>query len=177
MSAPTGNQFWKLASKHGRDTLFTSPELLWEAACEYFEWAENNPLMAQEQRKGNIIIAKGVDTSELDLSPMVEIPKMRAFTLENLCSYLGCNTAYFRNFKIVDKEREQEFSAVFTRIQETIRNQKFIGAAAGFLNPMIIARDLGLRDHIDQKNENINLNIEPTPEEAQRIKESLDKSI
>jgi hypothetical protein len=27
--------------------------------------------------------------------------------------------------------------------------QKFTGAAAGFLNPNIIARDLGLRDAID----------------------------
>lgn len=28
MGAPKGNQFWKLRSKHGRDKLFSSPEIL-----------------------------------------------------------------------------------------------------------------------------------------------------
>lgn len=43
-----GNQFWKLRSKHGRDTLFSTPEKLWEAACEYFEWATDNHYQKQE---------------------------------------------------------------------------------------------------------------------------------
>lgn len=153
MSAPLGNQFWKLRSKHGRDTLFSDPEKLWEAACEYFQWCEDNPLMEVD--------FKGKDADR------VEIPKMRAFTLEGLCLYLDCNTAYFRNFKIVDEQKEQDFNAVFTRVYETIRNQKFTGAAAGFLNPMIIARDLGLKDSTDittqgqQINQSaINLNID-----------------
>ena len=37
MAASKNNQFWKLRSKHGRDTLFSSPELLWSAAYEYFD--------------------------------------------------------------------------------------------------------------------------------------------
>lgn len=163
MGAPTGNQFWKLRSKHGRDTLFADPELLWQAAEEYFEWCEKNPLIE--------IDFKGKDATE------VHIPKMRAFTLEGLCLYLGCNTAYFRGFDLKDKDREKDFHTVFTRIYETIRNQKFTGAASGFLNPMIIARDLGLKDQSEVRNENINMNIEPTPEEAARIKEALDKGI
>ena len=43
MAAPKGNQFWKLHSKHGRDTLFSTPDLMWEAACEYFQWCDDNP--------------------------------------------------------------------------------------------------------------------------------------
>lgn len=35
MSAPKGNQFWKLRNRHGRSKRFASPEQLWEAACEY----------------------------------------------------------------------------------------------------------------------------------------------
>ena len=31
------NQFWKQRTKHGRDKIFTDPQILWEAACEYFE--------------------------------------------------------------------------------------------------------------------------------------------
>lgn len=38
------------------------------------------------------------------------------------------------------------FSDICTRVREIIYEQKFTGAAAGLLNPMIIARDLSLRD-------------------------------
>jgi hypothetical protein len=41
---------------------------------------------------------------------------------------------------------------VITRIDKYIYNQKFEGAAAGFLNPNIIARDLGLADKTDNNN-------------------------
>ena len=44
MSAPTGNQFWKARTKHGRNKLFADAETLWDACCEYFQWVEDNPL-------------------------------------------------------------------------------------------------------------------------------------
>lgn len=130
MAAPEGNQFWKLRSKHGRDKLFETPELLWEAACEYFEWCDENPLIE--------IDFKGKDADR------VELPKMRAFTIHGLCLYLDCNTKYFNDFKEANHEG---FSDVLTRVMDIIYNQKFTGAAAGFLNPNIIARDLGLKDN------------------------------
>ncbi len=139
MAAPEGNQFWKLRSEHGRDKLFDSAELLWVAAQEYFEWCEKNPLIEVDFR--------GKDAN------MVHIPKMRAFTMQGLCLYLGCSLSYFRSFKHANKDRNEDFLAVITRIEETAYTQKFVGAAAGFLNPNIIARDLGLVDkgEIEQK--------------------------
>ena len=44
MGAPKGNQFWKARAKHGRDKIFKTPDALWKAACEYFEWVDDNPL-------------------------------------------------------------------------------------------------------------------------------------
>ncbi len=135
MAAPQENQFWKLRSKHGRDKLFASPQLLWQACCEYFEWCEANPFIEVDFRgKGNT---------------EVKIPKMRPFTLQGLTQYLGCNTGYFRTFKQQLPAGEQDFNTVITRVEETIYNQKYSGAAAGFLNANIIARDLGLTDKKD----------------------------
>ena len=55
MAAPKGNQFWKLHSKHGRDTLFSTPDLMWEAACEYFQWCDDNPWrVVKNKTKGKI---------------------------------------------------------------------------------------------------------------------------
>ena len=48
MAAPKGNQFWKARSKHGRELIFKTPEALWDACVEYFEWVDANPL--QEDR-------------------------------------------------------------------------------------------------------------------------------
>lgn len=137
MSAPIGNRFWELRSKHGRDKLFETPELLWEAACEYFVWCVENPLKEAKafNYQGDVIIA--------------EVNKMRAFTLNALCLYLGCSTSYFRAFKSTLQEKDKDFLTVINRIEETVYNQKFEGAAADLLNANIIARDLGLKEHTD----------------------------
>jgi len=139
MGAPQGNEFWKLRSKHGRDKLFSLPDLLWDSACEYFQWCEDNPLLEVDFR-GKMI-------------ERVELPKMRAFTIQGFCLYLGVNTLYLRDFKkgLKDKDDEisKDFSQVIARIEETIYNQKYTGAAAGFLNPNIIARDLGLKESVE----------------------------
>jgi len=146
MAAPKGNQFWKIRSKHGRDKLFATPELMWDAATEYFEWCDSNPLIE--------IDFKGKDADR------VELPRMRPYTIHSLCLYLDCSTGYFKEFKSnlkpKTKKADKDFLAVVTRIEETIYSQKFSGAAAGFLNANIIARDLGLQDkkEIDHKGDN-----------------------
>ncbi len=83
--APKGNQFWKLRSKHGRDKLFATPELLWQAACEYFQWCEDNPIIEVDY--------KGKDAER------GEIPRIRAYTIHGLCLYLDTNPSYFNEFE------------------------------------------------------------------------------
>jgi hypothetical protein len=137
MAAPVGNQFWKLRSKHGRDKLFASPSLLWDAACDYFQWCEDHPLY---ETRG--FAYQGVVRKE-------EFPKMRAMTLSQLCFYLHCNEAYFRTFKHQLPENEKDFNTVIHDIEKTIYDQKFQGASADLLNANIIARDLGLKERTD----------------------------
>jgi len=140
MAAPKENQFWKLRSKHGRDKIFETPELMLDAAYEYFKWCDENPLIEVDYRGSNPPIK-------------VELPKMRAYTLHGLTCYLDVNTVYFNQFAIdcgaKKDEISKDFSKVITHVREVIYNQKFVGAASGFLNPNIIARDLGLKDNQD----------------------------
>ena len=129
-----GNQFWKARAKHGRSKIFSTPNQLWNAACEYFQWAEDNPLQ-------KAIIYQGVVTGQEDL--------LRAMTVSGLCIFLSVNNDYFTDFKrALDLETRQgkDFSRVIKNIYEIIKTQKFEGASAGLLNPNIIARDLGLTD-------------------------------
>lgn len=139
MAAPAGNQFWKNRTKHGRDKLFSSPEILWETACEYFEWCEENPLYEIDYR--------GKDLEE------VHLPKMRAFTWSGLELYLDIQS--FRHYKT--NPEYKDFLQVISQIENVMFTQKFEGAAAGFLNANIISRELGLADKVDQKTEHTGL--------------------
>lgn len=140
--APTGNQFWKLRAKHGRDTLFETPELLWDAACEYFDWCEQNPLT-----EAKAFAFQGEIT-------VTNLNKLRAFTMSGLCLFLGCTESYFRTFKSTATEStNKDFLTVISQIEQTVYNQKFQGAAADLLNANIISRDLGLVDRTDNKHD------------------------
>lgn len=142
MPAPKGNQFWKLRSKHGRDKLFATPELLWEEACNYFEWCDKTPIKTDEVVKSGILAGT-----------LIKAPKKRPYTIQGLCIYLGVNSEFFRTFKERQKETNDEVSKDFLRvvaqIEEIIYQQKFEGAVVGLFNSNIIARDLGLRDKQD----------------------------
>lgn len=129
-----GNQFWKLRSKHGRDKLFATSGLLWDAACEYFQWCDDNPWIKTETKERSS--GKDVATT----------PTARPYTMSGLCLYLDCNLRYFALFRAGLPEDETDFNTIITRIEQTIYTQKFEGAAVGAFNASIIARDLGLKD-------------------------------
>lgn len=129
MAAPVGNRFWEARSSHGRSPKFESPEQLWTACCEYFEWVEANPLYEDK-----LVTFQGTASHE----PMA---KMRAMTIAGLCIFLDIGVQTWHDYR--DK---QDFSEVTKRVDEIIRTQKFQGAAADLLNPNIIARDLGLAE-------------------------------
>lgn len=129
MGAPKGNQFWKARSSHGRKPKFKTPKVLWDACCEYFEWIDANPLEAAE-----LVKYQGEASIKY-------VPKMRAMTIGGLCIFLDIDQSTW-----FDYAKKKGFSKVSTQVEEIIRNQKFVGAAAEMLNASIIARDLGLAD-------------------------------
>lgn len=157
--APKNNQFWKERTKHGRDKLFESPEVLWDAACQYFEWCDQNPLISVEYL--------GKDAR------MKKVPKMRAYTWSGLELYLDVYS--LRDYRT--NEKYKDFSQIITRIEAIIYTQKFEGAAAGMLNANIIARDLSLSDKSDVKHSGGMQLVQMTPEEERAIAERLEKEL
>jgi hypothetical protein len=129
MAAPKGNRFWEARSSHGRNPIFGSPDELWSACAEYFDWIEDNPLYETKA-----FAFQGVVTQEA-------IPKMRAMTIIGLCLFLDIDRSTWYALKA-----KEGFSDIMTRAEEVIYNQKFSGAAADLLNANIIARDLGLKE-------------------------------
>lgn len=124
-----GNKYYLLRSKDGRDKIFETPEDLWNACCEYFQYVEDNPL--QEQR---------VFSTKRGLMK-TNIGKKRAMTLAGLRVRIGLSRSGYDVYK-----KREEYQWVTNAVADIIYAQKFEGAAAGMLNANIIARDLGLAD-------------------------------
>lgn len=130
MGAPKGNQFWKARSSHGRKPKFASPDDLWAACGEYFQWVEDNPLKTSE-----LVKFQGEAT-------IATLPKMRAMTINGLCMFLDIQRATWDEYR----KKSEDFLNIVTRAEGIIYEQKFSGAAADLLNPNIIARELGLSE-------------------------------
>ena len=134
MQFQAGNQFWKMRETHGRNPIFESPEQLWTAACEYFQWVENNPLLEEK-----IFHSSGAITKDT-------IKKMRAMTIRAMCFFIGLSRQGWQEYS-----EKPDFSDIVKEIEDVIYSQKFEGAAADLLNSNIIARELGLADKIAQE--------------------------
>lgn len=137
-----GNEYWKLRSKDGRDAIYTDPLLLSQKCNDYFQWVESNPLYESVVQKRKI----SRDEEKIE---MVSVPKMRPFTITGLCNFLDIAVNTWKSYK-----EKPDFLTIITRAEQIIYNQKFEGAASGFLNPNIIARDLGL---VDKREDEIKL--------------------
>lgn len=135
MAAPQNNQFWKQRSKHGRDKIFETTEILWEACAEYFE--------STDQRKWYKTEFNGKDAREC------RVPIETPYTLQGLCLFLDIDQKTWALY-----EKREDFIPITTRVRNIIYTQKFEGAAVGVFNANIIARDLGL---VDKKHNDFHL--------------------
>lgn len=143
--APAGNDYWKLRKTHGAPKRFEDPDALWAACCEYFEWVEANPLIEMRPfaYQGEVI--------------QEPVPKMRAMTFMGLCLFLGIDRGSWLAWRKRDDLKE-----VVEHVDMVIYTQKFTGAAADLLNPVIISRDLGLADKQDHSSTDGSMSPGPT---------------
>jgi len=126
---PKGNEFWKARASTGPDKTFSTPEALWTAAQEYFQWVRDNPIY--EQRL----------VTYLGDYQRVNVPKMRGMTLYGLAGFLGVTTKTWYLYK-----GYEGYQDVCAAIDEIIRQQKIEGAMANQLNQLVVVRELGLKD-------------------------------
>ena len=133
---PNGNtnQFWKARSRHGRFPKFPEGDegarMLLEACEDYFKWCEEHPL-----KEDKVFAYEGATYHDSQ-------DKLRAFTLNGLTLFIDVTDQTWRDWRA----NRQDLLGVISWAEKTIRDQKFVAAAAGLLNANIISRDLGLAD-------------------------------
>ena len=129
----THSEYWTRRKPIGPPKRYETAEALWADCVEYFEWVQANPLL-EEKAASN----EGVPTT-------IHLRKMRAMTIGSLCAFIGIGRRTWHQWADGDRKRE-DLAEVIDRVDTIMKAQKFEGAAAGLLNPVIIARDLGLSD-------------------------------
>ena len=134
-----GNKYWTYRDWFGTKKKFT-PEELFDESNKYFKWCVDNPLLEEQLFNTKFGIKREA------------VSKMRPFTIQGLCTFLGIVVKTFDNYGKLKKTAETElehnsandYLQVVTYVRQIIYNQKFEGAATGFFNANIIVRDLGL---------------------------------
>jgi hypothetical protein len=112
-------------------SVFTTPEQLWEAACEYFAWMESRPQLEEKyyQYKDQMI---GYD-----------VRKKRPFTLKGLLLFIDISKFIWYGYR---NGKNEDYKRVCEMIDAVMFQQKFEGAVVDLFNASIIAREIGLAD-------------------------------
>lgn len=136
---------WEIAGIHFHgNTKITSAAQLWECFLSYVQWVEANPLLEEKV------------ASDSGSPVRIKVAKMRAMTLAGMRTHIGVSEPTWAEWR----EHRSDLSGVLGYIEDTIRNQKFEGAAAGLLNASIISRDLGLVDKSEGKiDQSVNVSV------------------
>lgn len=159
MAAPKGNKFWTLRATHGRDKIFISPTILWEACKEYFE--------ATDERKW--VKKDWVGKNGIEVERENETP----YTIFTLCTFLDITPSTWYEYA-----KKEDFSEICAKVMNIMTGQRVEGAMVGAFSQSLVARLDKLAEPTELSgNLNINMSIEPTAEEAAKIKAMIDKSI
>jgi hypothetical protein len=123
----------------GRPRIYNDIDALNTAVMNYFLWVDEHPMYKYDYRV--------VDKELCEVS----LPLKRPYSVRGLVQYLGTSHDYFD--KIIKGDirppsniPHEEFVGYWNTIKGMIWQQKFDGAAVGFFNANLIARDLGLAD-------------------------------
>ena len=141
MSAPKGNEFWKLRLKHGRDRIIQSPEQLLENFEEFATWIINNPFEEQ-------------DWVGKDAMPVIK-KKIRPMLKPAFA--VACGLCEWNKIAELKKVSE-DFSKAVSYIESQMAAHNISGSAAGFLNPNSISRVEGLTE---KRETNVNVTEMP----------------
>lgn len=148
--------FWKPTA--GPNPIFSSPDQMYARCVEYFEWVRDNPLIEKKifQFQGGIVPG--------------ENEKPRAMTLVAMCTFLGCSRDAWENYR-----KREGFAEVCELVDNIIYTQKFELAAADLLNVQLIARDLNLREKIEQTGSVTHINY--SPDDYKRAQKELESKL
>lgn len=124
-------EHWEIVN-NGQIVIDTTAEELWENACSYFKYCDDNPIMT-----------KGTVTAGKDVGKLYNIQKKRPYTIRGLCLQCGIVQEYLNDMKSI-KAKDSEYGIVVDRILNIIHTNNLEHAMTGEFNPQLTARVLNM---------------------------------
>lgn len=121
-------RLWEII-KDGGVVVSNTPEDLWENACRYFKWCDDNP-----------VESIGYVQSGNKAGSDYEITNSRPYSLVGLFLFCGINSRYFNDLLAMDEDNL--YHAVAERIAYIIYEQNFSAAAVGNLSASFMNKAL-----------------------------------
>ena len=123
-----GAELWeKSIELRGRPPVFEAPEQLEDEVFSYLQWVKDNPL---------------VELKAFGTGLILRVPKKRYPTASGCAMYCGVTPRAWRHWKA----KGHHLKDVVEWAEEMMLQIKMEGAASGFFNSTIVARDVGLKD-------------------------------
>lgn len=126
-------EHWEIVS-NGQIVIDTTAEELWENACSYFRFCDDNPIKT-----------KGVVTGGKDVGKHYNIEKKRPYTIKGLCLQCGISQEYLKDMTST-KTKTSEYGIVVDRILNIIHTQNLEHAMTGEFNPQLTAKVLNMEN-------------------------------
>jgi len=123
---------------------FATPEELFSACFDYFEWCNENPII--EQKPMSVSMGSGMGTEIV----LTDVPHRRMYTEAGLCMHIGIGSMTWWHWKTPEAPRYwEEAQDVIDWALMTIRDQNITLASLGLLNPVLIMRVLGIKEQME----------------------------
>lgn len=122
---------WEVVNAGGI-VVSNSPQELWDNACKYFKWSDENPMEVKRtlrsgREAGKIVIEKHV----------------RPYSIKGLCLHCGILEEYLKDIRM-SKDKTSLYFVVVSKILYIIYIQNYEHATVGVFNPIFVAKALNM---------------------------------
>lgn len=109
-----------------------TPEMLWQNACRYFQWCDDNPIKAKKSI-----------TAGKEVGKEVKVKISRPYTIKGMCLHCNIDERYLKDIRNT-KETGSDYFIVVSKLLYIIYVQNVEYAMVGIFNPVFTSKILNL---------------------------------
>lgn len=124
-------QHWQVVNS-GQTTVSSTPKELWDNACKYFKWCDDNP-----------VATKKTAMSGREVGKVISVEQPRPYSIKALCLHCGILEEYLRDLR-KSKDESSMYYIVVSKILYIIYIQNMEYATLDVFNPIFTSKILGM---------------------------------
>ncbi len=124
-------EHWEMVNNQLTKVISSTAEDLWNNACNYFQWCDNNPITVPK------VLLNGAKAGET-----VYYKYKRAYSVKAMCLHCNVPEEYIKDIR--NSKANDDYFHVVSKILYIIYSNNLEGAMVDIFNPVFTARVLGM---------------------------------